>query len=111
MSAESRHLETQQSRSFSVADLTDHVFEKPSRFRRLSPVTIANVEILKRRQIFGDVAARRLKISGYRDSIAVVLDVEEDRQLERRSDRQRGPEAVGGHRCFASEHYRHGAVV
>src|SRR6476660_3073605 len=106
MSAEAGNPETQQSRSFSVAHVTDHVFEKPSRFRGLSPIAVANVEILKRRQIFGDVAARRLKISGDRDSIAIVLDVEEDRQLERRSDRQRGPEAVGGDRCFAAQHYR-----
>jgi hypothetical protein len=57
-----------------------------------------------------DVAARRLHVAAHRDPEAVVFDVEEHRQRERRRDRERRPEAVRRDGRFAAEHDADGAV-
>ena len=61
-------------------------------------------QVLERREIARDVAARRLHVAAHADPEPVVLDVEEHRERERRRHRERRPEAVRRDRRFAAEH-------
>ena len=91
--------------------IIDHRLHLFCRFRRVGAVALNNVQILKCRQVGGDVAAGSLLLAGDRDGVAVILDVEEHRQLESSGDGQGRPETVGSDRSFTSQHYRDGIAI
>ncbi len=106
-----RHGEAQQRRPLAAADMGDGAVDQPGRLGRLGAVAGEDGEIGEARQIPGDVAARGLEGRGHGDAEAVVLDVEEHRQLLGGGDGQRRPEAVGGAGGVAAEHHRDRAVI
>src|SRR5687767_6388454 len=111
MSAEPRDTEPQKCRTLPIPNVADHILEESRRLSRFASVAIADMEVLERRQIRRDVAARCLEIARNRDTVSVVLDVEEDRKLERGGDGQRGPEAIRCGRRFAAEDDCYRAIV
>ena len=73
---------------------------------RIGAVAVADQQVAERGQVGGDVGARGLQLRRDRDAVAVVLDVEQHRQLERGRDGERRPEAVGGDGRFTAQHAR-----
>jgi hypothetical protein len=106
VAAQAWHLEPQQGGALAGAHVGHRLADQPRRLVRVGAVTILDEQVLERRQVLRNVAAGRLELRGDGDAVAVVLDVEEQRQGEGGGHRQRRPETVGGHRGLAAEHDR-----
>ena len=61
------------------------------------------MEAVEAGKVGGNVAAGRLHHRRHRNAVAVVFDIKQHRQLLRRRNGQRRPEAVGGDRRVAAE--------
>ena len=110
MTTEARNGEANESRSLTSPHVLDALGDEARCLRRIAPVAIANEQVGERAEVFGDVRTWRLQLALHRDAEPVVVDVEQHRELERRGDRQRGPEAVRRHRCLATQHDGDGPV-
>ena len=81
---EPRHGQPQQRRRALGADMGDRLADQPRRFLRIGAVAVEDRQAREAREVRGDVAARGLVIRRHRDAVAIVLDVNEQRQLLRR---------------------------
>ena len=111
MPAQPRHGEPEQGGALARPDVGHRLLEQTSGLGGLGAVAVPHQEISERGEVGRDVAARRLEAGRHRDAVAVVLDIEEQRQAESRGDRQRRPEAIGRDGGLAAQHHRDRAVV
>ncbi len=70
----------QRGRAFG-ADVGDRLHDKARCLGRIGTVAVEDREARKAREIGGDVLARRLIFGRNRDSVAIVFDVDQQRQL------------------------------
>jgi hypothetical protein len=83
--------------------VVDALGEEERRGEWVRAVAVAHEQVPERREVGGDVAARRLERARHRDAEAVVLDVEEHGQAERGGHGERRPEAAGRDARLAAE--------
>src|ERR1700760_254082 len=86
MAFEARNLEAQQSRRAMAPDMLNRLVDEPGCFDRVGSVTVEDRETREARQIGSDVLARRLIFRWNRDAVAIVLNIDEQRQLLRRGN-------------------------
>jgi hypothetical protein len=110
VAGEARHGEPHEGRPAPGAHVVDALGQQPRGVERVGAVAVAQEEVAERREVRGDVGARRLEGARHRDAQPVVLDVEEHRESERRGHRQRRPEPARRDARLAAEGHAEGAA-
>src|SRR5438874_38670 len=111
VAAKARHRQVNERRAIARPGMLDAFRQQAGRLGRIGTIAVAHEEILKRRQILGDVPAGRLHLPSHRDAKSVVLDIEDHREPERSGHRQSGPKTVCGDGSLTAENYRDRAFV
>ena len=100
---QARHRQPQQRRP-ARTHMRHRRLDQPRRLDRIGPVTVEDRQSRKARQIGRDVLPGGLVRRRHGNSVPIVLDIHQQRQLLRRRDRQRRPEASGRAACVAAQH-------
>ena len=108
---EARDGQPDQARPLPGPHVRDRVLDHRGGLDRLGAVAVEDLEAREAGKVGGDVGARRLEGRRDRDPVAIVLDIEQHRQLLRRRDRQRRPETVGRDRRLAAQNDADRAVI
>ena len=104
VSAQPRHHHPQQHDAVSRAHVLYRFVDCLRGLGRPRRICVQELQVAERLKVLRDVSARSLHAGRYAETIPVIFQEEQHRQLARGGDVQRGPEAIRRNRAVTTEH-------